>query len=196
MNTDTNSVTPAVGGRSQSGASAAPTQPRKAKRTLGFDNLFKMLAAVLASSPVLLRALFRPKTSAALREKVMLGVTSVTDCRYCAWGHGHWAMANGVSLEEVNQILGQQTEALQASAPAEAAAILFAQHYAEHLEQFDPASIDEPAHTLQRRPGGRDPRLRAHGHPRRTDRQHARRVARSPAPDGPLAQADMTWRWQ
>lgn len=121
-------------------SSAAPLS-RTAKRTLGFDNLFKLLGAVLASSPGLLRALFRPKTSAALREKVMLGVTSVTDCRYCAWGHGHWAMAHGVSLEEVNQILGQQTEALRASAPAEAAAILFAQHYAEQLEQFDPAAI-------------------------------------------------------
>ena len=120
---------------------AAPLS-RKSKRTLRFDNLFKMLAAVLASSPVLLRALFRPETSAALPEKVMLDVTSVTYCRYCAWGHSHWAMAQGVSLEEVNQILGQQTEALQARAPAEAAAILFAQHYAEELEQFDPAAID------------------------------------------------------
>ena len=112
------------------------------RRTLGFDNLFKVVASALASSPVLLAALWRPKTSAALREKVMLAVTSVTDCRYCAWGHSHWAMAHGVSLEEVNQILGQQTEALQASAPAEAAAILFAQHYAEHLERFDPAAIE------------------------------------------------------
>lgn len=121
--------------------SGAPL-PRVSKRTLGLDNFFSVLGAALASSPVLLRALFRPRTSAALREKVMLGVTSVTDCGYCAWGHGHWAMAHGVSLDEVNQILGQQTEALQASAPAEAAAILFAQHYAEHLEQFDPAAID------------------------------------------------------
>ena len=123
---------------------AGPAAPlsRMAKRTLGFDNLLSVLGAVMASSPVLLRALLRPRTSAALREKVMLGVTSVTDCRYCAWGHGHWAMAKGVSLEEVNQILGQQTEALQARAPAEAAAILFAQHYAEELEQFDPAAID------------------------------------------------------
>ncbi len=139
-----NSNQPATGidGRSPDAPRVAPSQPRKAKRTLGFDNLFKLLAAVLASSPVLLAALFRPKTSAALREKVMLGVTSVTDCRYCAWGHGHWAMAHGVSLEEVNQILGQQTASLQAKAPAEAAAILFAQHYAEHLEQFDPAAID------------------------------------------------------
>ena len=129
--------------KAPSGPGAAPRQLAKAKRTLTSDNLFKVVASVLASSPVLLRALFRPKTSAALREKVMLGVTSVTDCGYCAWGHSHWAMAHGVSLEEVNQILGQQTEALQASAPAEAAAILFAQHYAEHLEQFDPAAIDE-----------------------------------------------------
>ena len=120
---------------------SAPPLSRKAKRILGFDNLFSVLGAVLVSSPVLLRALFRPKTSAALREKVMLGVTSVTECRYCAWGHGHWAMAHGVSLEEVNQILGQQTEALQAKAPAEAAAILFAQHYGEHLDQFDRTAI-------------------------------------------------------
>ena len=69
-------------------ACAAP-RLRKAKRTLDFDSLFTLLAAVLASSPVLLAALLRPKTSAALREKVMLGATSVTDCRYCAWGHDH-----------------------------------------------------------------------------------------------------------
>ena len=129
-------------GRLTDAARAAPPLPQKAKRTLGFDNLFKVVASALASSPVLLAALWRPKTSAALREKVMLAVTSVTDCRYCAWGHSHWAMAHGVSLEEVNQILGQQTEALQANAPAEAAAILFAQHYAEHLERFDPAAIE------------------------------------------------------
>ena len=96
----------------------------------------------MASSPVLLAALVRPKTSAALREKVMLGVTSVTDCRYCQWGHTHWAMAHGVPLEEVNQILGHQIESLEAKNPAEAAAILFAQHYAEHLDRFDPESIE------------------------------------------------------
>jgi AhpD family alkylhydroperoxidase len=112
-----------------------------AKRTLTPRNVAGTVARVVASLPVLIPAMVRPKTSAALREKVVLAVTSITDCRYCAWGHGHWAMAHGVSLEEVNQILGQQTEALQASAPAEAAAILFAQHYAEQLEQFDPAAI-------------------------------------------------------
>jgi AhpD family alkylhydroperoxidase len=120
---------------------ATPTQPRKAKRTLGFDNLFKMLAAVLASSPVLLAALFRPKISAALREKVMLGVTAINDCRYCAWGHAHWAVSQGVSLDDVNQILSSQLDSLKANSPAEAAAILFGQHYAEHLGEIDPESL-------------------------------------------------------
>jgi AhpD family alkylhydroperoxidase len=122
--------------------SATPAvRAQSRKRTLDAGSFFKAVSSVLASSPVLLAALVRPRISAALREKIMLGVSSVTDCRYCAWGHGHWAMAHGVSLEEVNQILSQQTESLQARDPAEAAAILFAQHYAEHLEQFDPAAI-------------------------------------------------------
>ncbi len=126
----------------KSGTSPPPTHPGKMKRTLTPGNFFKTVANVVASGPVLLAALVRPKTSAALREKVMLGVTSVTDCRYCQWGHTHWAMAQGVPLEEVNQILGHQIESLKAKNPAEAAAILFAQHYAENLDRFDPESIE------------------------------------------------------
>ncbi len=114
----------------------------KAKRTLTLGNFFRTVANVVTSAPVLLTALFKPKTSAALREKVMLGVTSVTDCRYCQWGHSHWAMAHGVPLEEINQILSQDIASLEAKSPAEAAAILFARQYAEDLDEFDPAAIE------------------------------------------------------
>jgi AhpD family alkylhydroperoxidase len=72
----------------------------------------------------------------------MLGVTSVTNCGLCQWGHSHWAMAHGVPLEEINQILALENEALAARDPAEAAAILFAQHYAQNLDRIDPASIE------------------------------------------------------
>ena len=121
----------------------APPKPSgKSKRTLTAANFFRTVADVAVSSPVLAAALVKPKTSAALREKVMLGVTSITDCRYCQWGHTHWARAHGVPLEEINQILGQQIESLEAKDPAEAAAILFAQHYAENLDGFDPESIE------------------------------------------------------
>ncbi len=128
--------------RPDTATNAPPKRSGKAKRTLTADNFVRTVANVVVSAPVLLAALVRPKTSAALREKVMLGVTSITDCRYCQWGHTHWAMARGVSLEEVNQILGQQVESLKARNPAEAAAILFAQHYAENLDRFDPESIE------------------------------------------------------
>jgi hypothetical protein len=51
-------------------------------------------------------------------------------------------MAHGVPLEEVNQILGHQIESLEAKNLAEAAAILYAQHYAENLDQCDPEAIE------------------------------------------------------
>lgn len=121
---------------------APPKPASKPKRTLTRDNFFKTVADVVASGPVLFEAAFRPRISATLREKLFLAVSSVNDCRYCKWGHTHWAMAQGVPLDEVNQILGQQSESLAAKNPAEAAAILFAQHYAEELDQIDPDSIE------------------------------------------------------
>ncbi|WP_202920859.1 carboxymuconolactone decarboxylase family protein [Urbifossiella limnaea] len=119
-----------------------PKHSGKAKRTLTPGNFFRTVARVAASSPVLFRAFIRPKLSFALREKVFLAVTAINDCRFCAWGHTHWAMAHGVPLEEVNEILGHQNESMAAKDPAEAAAMLFAQHYAEYHDKYDPASIE------------------------------------------------------
>jgi len=133
---------PVADGAPTKTASAPPKHHRKPKRTLTPDNFLKTVVNVVASGRVLARAFIKPRTSAALREKVVLGVTSVNECRYCAWGHTHWAMAHGVSLDEVNRILGHQAAELAAKDPAEAAAILFAQHYAEHRDQFDPEAID------------------------------------------------------
>ena len=115
--------------------------PAKTKRTLTPDNVFKTVGNFVASGPVLVRALFRPKVPFALREKLYLAVTSINDCRYCQWGHTYWALAHGVPLEEINQILGHQDKSLAAGNPTEATAILFAQHYAEQLDQIDPEAL-------------------------------------------------------
>ena len=123
-------------------AGAPPKHPRTPKRTLTRDNFFKTVANFARSSPILVRAAVRPRVSSALREKIFLAVTVINDCRYCRWGHSHWAMAHGVPMEEVNRILRHQTESLEAKNPAEAVAILFAQHYAEQLDQCDPESIE------------------------------------------------------
>ena len=72
-------------------SSAAPFR----KRTFSLPRYARSLAAVAAASPVLVRALVRPRISRALREQVVLAVTSVNDCRYCNWGHTTLAPGHG-----------------------------------------------------------------------------------------------------
>jgi AhpD family alkylhydroperoxidase len=111
------------------------------KRTLTSDNLVRTVANCAIAFPVIVRSVFRPKTSKALREKVMLGVTAINDCRYCVWGHTHWATSQGIPLQTINQILSLRSDTLQAHDPAEAAAILFGQRYAEQLDRIDPDAL-------------------------------------------------------
>jgi AhpD family alkylhydroperoxidase len=122
--------------------SAPPRPPTKAKRTLTRDNFFRTIGNCIASSPVLIRSFVRPRIPLVLREKLYLAVTSINECRFCQWGHTHWALAHGLSLEEVNQMLGTEAIALEAMNQAEAVAVLFARHYAEQLDRFDPASVE------------------------------------------------------
>ena len=114
---------------------------RMSKRTLTSENLLRTVGKCAIAMPVIVRSIFRPKTSRAMREKVMLGVTAINDCRFCAWGHSHWAISQGVPMEEVKQILGSMDDSLATSDPGEAAAILFGQHYAEHLDRIDPDAV-------------------------------------------------------
>jgi hypothetical protein len=47
-----------------------------------------------------------------------------------------------VPLEDINRIFGSQHVELRAKDTTEAAALLFAQHYAENLDQLDPESVE------------------------------------------------------
>lgn len=122
-------------------AAATPRGTNKARRTLSPGNFLKTIGDFLASAPRLVRAFIRPKIPFVLREKIYLAVTSINDCRFCEWGHSHWAMAHGMSLDAVNEVLGQESKSLEAENSAEAVAILFARHYAEHFDRIDPESI-------------------------------------------------------
>ena len=120
-------------------AATQPGPPANARRTLTRENVVRTVRDVVVSTPVLIPALVRPKTSHALREKIMLAVSSVNECRACQWGHAQLASAQGVPLEEINELLGFQS--LEAATSAEAAAILFAQGYAETGGRADPEAI-------------------------------------------------------
>jgi AhpD family alkylhydroperoxidase len=64
----------------------------------------------------------------AFRERLMLVVTGVNQCRYCSYAHAREALSEGISEEEI-EALG---EGMFAGSPAEEVpALLYAQHWAE-----------------------------------------------------------------
>ncbi|MDY7041783.1 MAG: carboxymuconolactone decarboxylase family protein [Chloroflexota bacterium] len=66
--------------------------------------------------------------SPAFRERLMLAVTSVNRCRYCAYGHSRAALLAGVCKEEADTLLaGAVTDCPEEEIPA----LLYAQHWAE-----------------------------------------------------------------
>ncbi|MFQ3663969.1 MAG: carboxymuconolactone decarboxylase family protein [Chloroflexaceae bacterium] len=73
--------------------------------------------------------------SPALRERLMLTVTAVNRCRYCAVFHGYVAQLSGLAPQEVSHLL----EGTTATAPAaEIPALLYARQWAEAGGQASP----------------------------------------------------------
>lgn len=61
-------------------------------------------------------------------ERIMLAVTQVNQCAMCAYGHSRWALEAGLSQQEVDYLLAGVQAGIP---PAQAASVLFAQHYAD-----------------------------------------------------------------
>jgi AhpD family alkylhydroperoxidase len=85
----------------------------------------RRLAALRASGTV----------SPALRERLMLVVTSVNRCRYCAAFHTKAAQLSGLTAVEIALLLEGATEGAPA---AELPALLYARHWAEAGGQASP----------------------------------------------------------
>ena len=82
------------------------------------------------------RARVRGTISPAFRERLMMAVTSVNECRYCAHFHAQVALVSGITRAEIEQILdGEFSRAPESELPA----LLYAQHWAETNAQPDPA---------------------------------------------------------
>jgi AhpD family alkylhydroperoxidase len=107
-----------------------------AKRTFTLPLLVRSFGALVLYAPVRWISLVKPATSRALREKVMLGVTSVNDCRWCTWLHSGIALKHGVDLDELQSLLEPGT--FGALDDREATAVLFAQHFADTLRRPTP----------------------------------------------------------
>ncbi len=73
--------------------------------------------------------------SPAFRERLMLTVTAVNDCRYCAHLHSRLALRAGLSPEDSERLLGGTVEP---SPVEERVALQYARHWAERDALPDP----------------------------------------------------------
>lgn len=110
------------------------------KRTFTLPLLGRSLAAAGISLPTLAHALLRPSLSPALREEIMLAVTSVNDCRYCSWVHTGLALENGVDMDSLGMLLGRDLISVD---EREAVAILFGKHFADSVRQPSKVARDK-----------------------------------------------------
>lgn len=76
----------------------------------------------------------------AFRERLMLTVTQVNGCRYCAYAHARMALAEGLSDEEI-QSLGRGS--FEGAPPVERAALRYAQHWASADGLPHPQAVQE-----------------------------------------------------
>lgn len=81
---------------------------------------------------------------AVFRERLMLAVTQVNECRYCTSFHTKLALKTGLSPDEVQQLLEGVADQCP---PDEITAILYARHWAEEAGHPDPESRDKLIET-------------------------------------------------
>jgi AhpD family alkylhydroperoxidase len=82
--------------------------------------------------------------SPAFRERIMLAVTAVNRCRYCTFVHTGEALRSGLNREEIGQLLAGEVSTCP---PEEAAAVIYAQHWAESNACPDPLAVQKLKET-------------------------------------------------
>ncbi len=71
----------------------------------------------------------------AFQERLMLAVTEVNGCRYCAYAHAKMALTAGLTKSDIDAMaVGDLSGVPQEQVPA----LLYAQHWAEYDAQPDP----------------------------------------------------------
>lgn len=100
-----------------------------ARRTYRFLAFARDLLALAGKLPAILRARRRRSVSKAFEEKLMLTVTAVNGCSYCSWFHAREALRSGLTLDEIASLASGAID--RRVLPAEAAGLVYAQHFAE-----------------------------------------------------------------
>lgn len=82
----------------------------------------------LRAFPLLRRALASGVLKQDSKERIMLAVTQVNQCAMCSCAHTQMAFTSGMSQEEITILLSGEYDKVPLD---DAAAIMYAQHYAE-----------------------------------------------------------------
>ncbi len=98
-------------------------------------NALRDLREILAHMPEFKETARSKRVSRAFAEKIMMAVTAVNGCRYCARYHTRLALREGVPPDEIARILSVEVGDFPEE---EAVALAFAQHWAEMGGQSDP----------------------------------------------------------
>ena len=105
------------------------------KRTYAPRTFLHDMRGVLSGLPAFRETARSGRVSRAFAEKIMLAVTQVNGCRYCAYGHTRSALREGVAPEEIERIMACE---LGDFPEEEAIALAYAQHWAETGGHPDP----------------------------------------------------------
>ena len=99
------------------------------KKIYSLKLLLNDIAFIVGNILQITKAMKNKKINKAFVEKIMLVVTAVNGCTYCAWFHAKKAVSAGINKDEVKNMLKLQFKAN--ATKFEMLALLYAQHYAE-----------------------------------------------------------------
>ena len=82
-------------------------------RSVRFSFFGEILLRSPAEVPTIYRIWQKHEIEAGFREELMLTVSKLNDCKYCAWGHHEWAHAAGISEDELDHIEHGDSEGIE-----------------------------------------------------------------------------------
>jgi len=108
---------------------------RRTYQTLG--QLLRDVRAIVSRRGEMRQLMRGESLSPAFRERLMLAVTEVNQCRHCSYYHARQALAEGLTQDEITALSEGEFD----NSPAqERPALLYAQHWAEANGAPDPAA--------------------------------------------------------
>jgi AhpD family alkylhydroperoxidase len=93
-----------------------------------FSKFLKDLSSLLSNRKLIQETMGSNLVLPEFRERLILAVTGVNQCRYCLYAHSRQALKLGINQQEIREL---SQGAFDQSPSAEIPALLFAQHWAE-----------------------------------------------------------------